>query len=102
MPNRRPSRGSVNTPYQQNSLAGVIAALTSDNIANASAVSGITVSDALDALETLIGALTSTDIANQSAWSGPTVTDALTTINIYLAALSSDDVAIIREYQELL
>jgi len=65
----------------------------SDDVVNESAVAGMTVTNALDALKTTIAGLTSSAIANVSSVVGATVTTALNTLSGIIAALTSSNVS---------
>lgn len=71
----------------------VDATLGSSDVTNASAVTGATVTAALDQLNTDIGALGTDDIANDSGVTGVTASDALDNLNTAIGALGSDDIA---------
>ena len=62
-------------------LTRLINALDTDNIDNASTVSGTTASDALNNLQTALGNLDSDDIDNASQVTGTSITDALDNLN---------------------
>ena len=75
--------GAVTSVFSR--IGAVVAALNdyaASLVDNDSGVSGATVADALDALNTAIGALNSDDIANVSDVDGATVTAALDTLGL--------------------